>query len=64
MQLALWGKKFVPFGLVSEEIFPKMSFFFSKRAAEKLFFQKIKKFHLVVWIHMNVGSFDSLQSHK
>ena len=27
-------------GLVNEEIFPKMSFFFSKRAAEKLFFQK------------------------
>ena len=50
--------------LVSEEIFLKMSFFFSKWAAEKFFFQKIKKYYLIVWIHMNVGSFDSLQSDK
>ena len=51
-------------GLVSEEISPKMSFFLSKWAAEKLFFQKIKKYYLVVWIHINMGSFNSLQSDK
>ena len=51
-------------GLVSEEIFPKMSIFFSKQEAKKLFFQKIKKYHLVVWIHMKVRSLDSLQLDK
>ena len=50
-------------GLVGEEIFPKMSFFSQNRQL-KSSFQKIKKYHLVVWIHMNVESFDSLQSNK
>ena len=43
---------------------PQNVVFFSKWAAEKLLFQKIKNYHLVIWIHMNVGSFGSLQSNK
>ena len=47
--------------LVSEDIFPKMSFFPQDGQLKS---QKLKNYHLVIWIHMNVGSFDSLQSKK
>ena len=49
---------------VSEEIFPKMSFFPQIGQLKSSFFKKLKNIHLVEWIYMNVGSFDSLQSDK
>ena len=48
-------------GLVSEEIFQKLSIFSQSGQLKSSFFKKLKKFHLVVWIHMNVERANSLQ---
>ena len=56
--IGFMGKNCVAIGFVSEEIF------FLKAGRWKKKLKLNLKYHLVVWIHMNVGSFDSLQSDK
>ena len=53
-------KFFVAIGLVSEEIFPKTLFFSQSGQLKSFSFKKLKKYHLVAWIHVNVRGFDSL----